>query len=334
MTPFLKQGGSYGIVKFSPDGRLVLTGIDQGEECEVKVWSVATGELLSPPRRCPPLGMAVFSPDSRRVVTADVDGNCQIWDPFTGTPVMRPILAGKDLGFRDAAFSSDGRRLFLWRWGDGAGLWDVSTDEPIPLFPEQEVSIVDASFSPDGSLLLTAESAGVARLWDLTTGQPEGASLRHKTLVRSARFSSDARSIVTASDDRTARIWDVATRQPITPAMSHPDVVTDAVFSPDDRLVVTICVDGGARIWDAATGTLVAPPLGRFASFSPDSARLLTNQATMALVWELDGQRTTDELLKSAEWISGQRIDETGTVAALPKDLSRQEARIPSQRDR
>src|SRR5262249_20054604 len=64
-------------VAFSPDGRLIAAGCEDGS---ARLWDVATLKPLGPPvgGRSRVLGVA-FPPDGRSFVTADLDGQVRPW---------------------------------------------------------------------------------------------------------------------------------------------------------------------------------------------------------------------------------------------------------------
>src|SRR5207237_979706 len=86
--------------------------------------------------------------------------------------------------------------------------------------------------------------------------------------------------------------------------------------SPDGRAVLTASQDGAARLWDAATGESLTPLLPqtgwvRQALRAPSEER----------GWDLSSDgRPVEHLLRLAQWLSGQRIDETGGMVPLDTD--------------
>ena len=76
--------------------------------------------------------VAIFSPDSRRVVTASWDGLAQVWDADTGVPLTPPMKQGGHFigleAIESMAFSPDGHRLVIVDSPDlTARVWDADT---------------------------------------------------------------------------------------------------------------------------------------------------------------------------------------------------------------
>src|SRR5262249_59379951 len=113
-------------VRFSPDGRWVLTASD---DRTARVWDVVTGK----PRFAVPLrhGHAVlrasFSPDGSRILTASADRTAGVWDAVTGRLIA--TLAGHRGPVCDARFSPDGRRVVTASSDSTARIWDATAPQ-------------------------------------------------------------------------------------------------------------------------------------------------------------------------------------------------------------
>jgi WD40 repeat protein len=318
----MEHPGPVRYAAFSLDGRLAVTTSDS-----------------------PSGGRTVFSP----ALSAKNKGEARVWDAETGQLVCGPLEHQTPI--RYAAFSPDGRRLVTTAALDpegGVQVWDVATGRSAAPRPYDGSSVLHASFSPDGSLLATATSSGstgAGHVWKVATGTTVGKSLKHDGWVTHVAFSPGGRRVVTASRDGTARIWDAVTGEPLTQALRHEKDVWYATFSGDGRLVATAAwapgaSEGTARVWDAETGDPVTPSLKHpfplayvnRARFSSDGSRLFTESANNAVggiydlpvtarqiwVWNLaTDNRPAKTVLLLAEWLAGQRVDDTGSLVAL-----------------
>ena len=201
-----KLGGWIRKAAFSSDGRLLIGVVGSRGEW-AQLWSVATGEPLSPPLEYGGLVLAVaFSPDGKTFVTESGmpdrgTGVARFWDANrkeTRKPLEQPS------GALGVAFSPDGKKLLTGHFDGKARLWDLSTDQ-LPLTLTHEALVRDVAFSPDGGALLTGSYDGTARLWDAATGTPLGAPMRHPAMVKSVAFSPDGTTLLTGAEDGTAR---------------------------------------------------------------------------------------------------------------------------------
>jgi WD40 repeat protein/tRNA A-37 threonylcarbamoyl transferase component Bud32 len=100
------SGGGLGVV-FSPDGKLVASGSQEGP---VTIWDADAGMVLL--TLCGHAGavpVVAFSRDSRRLATGSADHTVKVWDTLIGQEVL--TLRGHDEPVASVAFSPDGRYL-------------------------------------------------------------------------------------------------------------------------------------------------------------------------------------------------------------------------------
>jgi WD40 repeat protein/serine/threonine protein kinase len=233
---------------------------------------------------------AVFSPDSRTVLTGGDDGTAQLWDAATAEEI------GTSLRHRDqvaaVAFSPDGKTVLTGSWDGTARLWSMATRVPIGEPLRHRDHVVAVVFSPDSQLALTGSDDGTARLWQAATGQSVGEPLRHQGPLVAVAFSPDGKTVLTASKDHTARLWEATSGHPLGDPLQHPEEVTAVAFSPDGKMVVTGSRDNAAQLWEVGSRKPFGPPLRHFApvraaAFSPDGRWVLTasEDATVRL-WD------------------------------------------------
>jgi WD40 repeat protein len=156
-----------GAVRFSPDGRSVLTFGTLTNS--VRVWDALTGQLryeLKHNGRCQNVQ---FSPDGRLVATAAFDNRVCVWELATGEQLAR--LVHPDWA-HTAPFSPDGRHLLTACRDNMARLWDWRAGRLVcpPFEHEHEVHAV--AFTPDGRHVLSASDDGVLKIWEWRTGKP------------------------------------------------------------------------------------------------------------------------------------------------------------------
>jgi WD40 repeat protein len=92
-------------VAFSPDGRTLLTGSEDGV---VRRWQASTGRLLDSPLRSSEVACTLaFGHDEKLVLIGYNDGTVRLWDAITGKPLGTPICLPGML--RTATLSLDDR---------------------------------------------------------------------------------------------------------------------------------------------------------------------------------------------------------------------------------
>jgi WD40 repeat protein/tRNA A-37 threonylcarbamoyl transferase component Bud32 len=294
--------GDGNAITFIPGGFRSTSSSETAEKMAARVWDVATGkELVAlrwPKGTSAFVRTAMFSPDSKRIVTAGV-------------------------------WSGSGSPDYQLPW-----TWDATTGKQLIAFKRHEanwISVASAAFSPDGKQVVTTANDNTARIWDAATGDELAVLRGHTDNVTSGRFSPDGRHVLTVSEDRAARLWDATFEQDGPPRRGPWPGVQHAVFSPDGRRLAVSCFQkpatvwelttgnrlavlkesndryglaslqfspdgtrllgagqGGCRLWDAATGKVLATlTAARVARFSPDGKRLVTAEQT-GRIWNAD----------------------------------------------
>jgi WD40 repeat protein/pyrimidine deaminase RibD-like protein len=346
--PIWGRGGGLRSAAFSPSASLVLTF----DGMAAQVWDPDSGRRVA---RIPASGFitgaasAVFTPDAKYVVTADMTGAADVWDTTTGQKVsaMRPLqgsgspraaptnFAHYEVAVGNAGFSPDGSRVVVASADRVARVWETLSGRLLATLSGHSDVVSNASFSPDGSRIVTASRDGTAIVWDADTGRLETRLVGHTSAVASARFSPDGERVATGSRDQTARIWNASSGRLMASFSGHHGEVVSIRFVPnphDERAgterasesvehsrVVTASRDGTAQVWDAVPGTLLASLSGHrgevlSAEASADGTRIVTasNDGT-AQVWDAATGQALATLRGHRQGVSSAVFSSDGT---------------------
>lgn len=232
----------------------------------------------------------IFSPDGRHLLATGLDQPSVMLDSGTGQKLYSlPV----QLNASDAAFSPDGRRIWIgWeRWN--SRVWDVSDgravtpilgdadDQPQP--PTEVCFARKGGFSPDSRWLVCREGQGKMRVYEVEGGKPISPSL---AAAGGAVFGSTGKYLLT--DDSLWRM--PSTRLPM-PADCSAWSPGRAVFSRPGQLTVTDLVTG------KVIRSLAADTDERTFLLSPDGQWLLgTRSDRPSLLWNLESTRAPVEL--------------------------------------
>jgi WD40 repeat protein/tRNA A-37 threonylcarbamoyl transferase component Bud32 len=255
---------------FSPDGRRVVTTYAGGVRLTypsgtsrlytdrvARVWDPETGRLTATLRgHSDRVVTAVFSPDSRQILTASWDRTARLWDAESGKPLATTGQLEESLG--SARFSPDGRQILTVSLGavkhqyyqDSAQDKATSENDPLALDrsdqdpPARANALVGGGYTNSGRRSWQPDQ----RIWDNTF---------HENLVLE-------------KDKEKLR------RQGM--GMSS-EFVPNGTFSPVGSFIFGTFRDGGAQTWDAATGrafSLLEPQQHVWqAGFGPDGRSVL-----------------------------------------------------------
>jgi WD40 repeat protein len=149
--------GVLGNLAFSPDGRLLATGL---WEHEVAVWDVASQTQL----RALPGQVSAFSPGGELLAVAELD-RLSLLDSADYRPLT---TLNTETGFiRSLSFNPDGSRLAVS--GEGVNILDINTGDLLHRMPDTSgFGGTYVAYSPDGRFISTHNLEGeVVLVWGL-----------------------------------------------------------------------------------------------------------------------------------------------------------------------
>jgi WD40 repeat protein/serine/threonine protein kinase len=174
-TELMSFSGHAGYVygTFSSNGRYIASWIseywDEGhDDNTIKLRDAATGkEIMTLSGHEGEVWCVVFSPDSKRLVSCDIDGTIKVWDALTGEEMMALRHKG---GTFSVAFSPDGSRIASGGVDKTIRLWDAQTGAEVMTLRGHDGGIASIAFSPDEKRIVSGSRDRTLKLWDAVTG--------------------------------------------------------------------------------------------------------------------------------------------------------------------
>lgn len=185
---------------YSPNGRQVLVMI---EKKDAQVFSTATWEPLYTIPRIDTYISAVYTPDSKRLIIADITGLILEVDARSGRQLRELGRRGTGMPF-DMALSSDANLLAVGLDQDRAYVVDLQTGDQISTMSGHVRYVHSVQFTPDNERLATLSRDGTVKLWDIQSGR-ELVTLFNFTgavVPLGINFDSGGRSITVMSSDK------------------------------------------------------------------------------------------------------------------------------------
>jgi WD40 repeat protein len=136
-----------------------MASADDDHVTRVRQWP--DGGLITEIKHDHEVHCVAFSADSTRIVTGGHEGQVEVWDALTGTPIVS-VKHGVEEVY-GAAFSPD--CTYFATGGDDtwARVWDATTGEELACL-EHNSCVRGVAFSPDGTLLATASWDDTVRI--------------------------------------------------------------------------------------------------------------------------------------------------------------------------
>jgi WD40 repeat protein len=312
-TSFHDHTGALNNVRFSPDGRSLVTASD---DHTLRLWDVTSGTHRILETYEDEVWRTAFSPDGRYVASCGKDGQVRLFDLATGTS---RLLQGHTASVGNAYFSPDGRLLYtagydgrIWLWdvasrtgrllglhgseamdvqllADGrhlisvggqatlAWLWNLEDGSKQPLVPRSYDPNLVAMASQSGAIAI-ATLKGQILLWE-SLDKPMRVLEGKHGLIHSLEFSPDGRYLAAHSRQGPVELWELPSGTSYS-LESPPGWWVSLAFSPDSRWLAAGGWDGKTRLWEVATRRLRvlhgATTVIASVAFSPDGKWLAT----------------------------------------------------------
>lgn len=276
---------------FSSDGQLVATG---SWDKLVKVWDVATGDLLWSALHTGEVVRVAFSPDDR-ILASNGGTETILWDVQTGNRLDHLPQEVTPTGI---AWSRTGHLLTTSNINGDIRVWSpqaAGATVGLRTIAGGPLPITGLAFSLDDSVLVSAGTDGTVKLWDVESGGLLHSLEGHTDRVRRVVWSPDGRTIASAGRDQTIWLWDYETKTCRTILYGHTAEVWSLAFSADSQTLFSASVDGTLRVWDAVSGRCIRIVQSYATtifdvSWSPDSTRLVSGGTNAQVtIWDTVG---------------------------------------------
>lgn len=256
----LQVGKSVHSLAFSPDGKLLLLG---GEQGMVEFWQLRKRKKL---RACVGHEARVFSvaysPNGNLAASGSADKTIRVWDTAKGKEILS--LTGHTDRVRAVAFSPNGQFLASASFDKTVRLWELPSGHERYRLSGHTNWVMSLAFSLNGEQLASGSLDKTIRLWNLSTGQQIQRLEGHGGYISSLLFI-DERRMLSASADKSIRLWDIKSAQPIYHALrvqrfsGHTETIMSLALNLKQEILLSSSNDQSIRLWDMAQNWHIEP---------------------------------------------------------------------------
>ncbi|KAL6690568.1 hypothetical protein J3F84DRAFT_405089 [Trichoderma pleuroticola] len=231
----------------------------------IRIWSTDSGLCQSIMQQTEGYSpwLAMFSPDSTRLVVVYHNGALQFWRVDTEICERRIRFEIDGLNLNHAALSHDWKYFLYTTTLKKTLLWRIDTEQCVYTSNARIGFTSSVAFSPDSTCFALASVSGDIGIWDVMEqdqnqlmADPTAMDIRPDNI----KFSRDSSLVATASLlSNTIMVWDARTGCCIQKLRFPGDTVEDVVFSHDSSLLASVSLDLGPPkrhvcIWKLDTG--------------------------------------------------------------------------------
>jgi len=269
----------------------------------LKVWELATGNVLLNLTTVAPAGTFAWSPDGRHLATTAVDRiETRLWDAATGKEIQvlrgsrkeDETRQGHTFGVRGAglvrlAWSPDGKRLASSYNDMTIRIWDLVAGQEVATLPAPMMTHL--AWSPDGLwVAIGAPLNGGISIWDTGTWQ-QPILFSDPEHGRALAWSPDSQLLASAGMDGITKVWSLATHEEAFSLNGHAAAITALAWNSDGNRLASASEDGTVKLWELETrqDVLTLPAQALALAWSPDGRRLAiagNNLESVVQVWD------------------------------------------------
>jgi WD40 repeat protein/HEAT repeat protein/tRNA A-37 threonylcarbamoyl transferase component Bud32 len=201
----------------------------------IKVWDVASGQLLDKFRRTAPQASysTAFLGDGRIVAGGRTESTVQVWDLEQGKTILQ--VPGTGNGVVGLSVSPDDSRIATGGRDGTLRVCDAASGHEIRSLKGNQGIVRTIVFSPDGTRMCSAGEDGTVIVWSTATWAP---TLTLRGRLRGVAYSPDGKRIVTTDQSGTLRIWDTERGLELLALRGPAGGVGCIAFSPDGQQIL------------------------------------------------------------------------------------------------
>lgn len=240
-SSFNKHRHPVNVVKWTPDGRRLLTGATSGE---FTLWN-GTGfnfETIMQAHEAA-VRSIVYSHSDDWLISADQEGLVKYWQPNFNN--VKEIQA-HDMPVRDMAFAPQDSKFVTASDDAFLKIFDFATGEEISKLDGHQWDVKAVDWHPSKGLLVSGSKDHNLKLWDPRSGRCLTTLHGHKNTVNMTKFEpSRGTLLASCARDQTVRVFDINMMRDVFLLKGNEKEINSIVWHPiHSSMLSTGAADG------------------------------------------------------------------------------------------
>ncbi|TKA29862.1 Polyadenylation factor subunit 2 [Salinomyces thailandicus] len=252
------------VVKWTPEGRRLLTGSTSGE---FTLWN-GTGfnfETIMQAHDCA-IRAIRYSHNDEWLLSADQEGFVKYWQPNFNN--VQQIAAHQDAAVRDVAFAPSDSKFITASDDTTLKLWDFSSGREQSTFTGHQWDVKCADWHPTKGLIASGSKDHQVKLWDPRSGRCLTTLHGHKNTLTMTRFEPNQGVLLAScAREQTARIFDLRMMRDVFLLKGHEKEISCLTWHPIHSNLLTTGGNEGSMLHYLLDEQ--NPPLGTPPTLSP-----------------------------------------------------------------
>ena len=318
------------VVKFSPDGKILLSAAEDGTASLQDVWRGRSIAAFGGPQDF--VWGADVAADNDHILLSHMDGSVRVWSRYTWYPTH--VLGTV------ARMSSDGHVLFTFGGADEPRrLLDVESGKTMATFPAGKDTVLSIAVDEARQRLVVATTPGGVQFWNIASGTLVSTFRPAGTDTRVVALSPNGKLLVTASSESGNSVWDVNSQRRIFDLSDLGDAVADLLFHPDGVRLFAASARGEIFEVNLETQKIRAlveavedRPFKNVA-LSPDGQLLLVAGGQSAELWDLQSRSLVQSFSGHSDAVSAAAMSHDGQFVVTGGGYVDAEGPAPADRN-
>lgn len=311
---YLKEAERVEACVLSPDGRLLATGLKNGD---INIYNTTTWRQIRVSwGHSHGVSSLAYSPDGHQILSGSKDRTLRFWD-FSTTD-RGGLIRVLPYSVTSVVFSPTGRQFAFAGTDRSVSLCNAQTANVLFILQGHTRPVTGIAYSPDGEQIACCSHGGTIRIFNTQTGLLIKDMESHSEGIRCIAYSPDGCRFVSGFRKGMLQLWEMASDKRGPTWRAHTDDVSCTRFSPNGLLIASSCVDGTVKLWDTQARSLLSVFVGhhkRVTSlmFNPDGSQLVSSSRDKTIrFWEVSAAGSGLSLHGPSDPVSGVAFSPSG----------------------